>query len=471
MRLRPHGRLGPYELESAIGEGGLGEVWKARNTSVGRLVALRILPTPPPGDPFRFARFDDDVSKLISLTHPNIAKVYELIHIDDVRAIACEWVVGESLAHRLAAGPLAVNDAVRIMAQAANGLAAAHSRDLVHGDVKPSNIALCADGTVKVLDVGLVEIYDQGGEMTVSDVRPAPSARLLGAITGTAAYMSPEQVAGHAADSRADVWAFGCVLYEMLTGKPAFAADDLVDTMARVTGNEPEWALIPPAVPTSLVQMLRRCLQKDPLRRFQRLTDVLGPIRATIGEEGAVEAFLRQSALGRIPHGHFEPDWSDRAWLENLLEKVVPPLRRWARGRLPRGVEEDADDLVQETVMDVLKRLEDAPSRHPGALRAYLRQSVMNRIRDAARRRRSEFGSDVDGMDAVLDVEGMTRYRDALGALGERDRALIESRLDDQDTYDEIATRFSFPTMAAARMAVTRALKRLADLMGRKKSE
>ena len=311
MKLRPHGRLGSYELESAIGEGGLGEVWKAHDTSSGRLTALRILPTPPLGDPFRFARFDDDIRKLMALRHPNVAQVYELIDVDGVRALACEWVAGDSLAKRIAAGPIPVDDVTEIIAQVANGLAAAHARDLLHGDIKPSNITLCADGTVKVVDLGLVEIYDRGELMNSSDVRPALSARLLGAITGTAAYMSPEQIAGHVADSRADVWAFGCVVYEMLTGTSAFGADDLVDTMARVTSNEPEWALIPPAVPTSLVQMLRRCLEKDALRRFQRLTDVLAPIRETIGQEGALEAFLRQTMLRRMSHTRLRSRWTD----------------------------------------------------------------------------------------------------------------------------------------------------------------
>jgi eukaryotic-like serine/threonine-protein kinase len=300
VKLRPHGRLGSYELESAIGEGGLGEVWKAHDTSTGRLVALRILPPPPTRDPFRFARFDEHVRKLISLRHPNVAHVYELIDGDHVRALACEWVAGDSLATRIAVGPISVDEAIPIIGQVANGLAAAHARDLVHGDIKPSNITLCPDGVVKVVDLGLVEVYEPVDLMPASDIRPAPSARLLGAITGTAAYMSPEQIAGHAADSCADVWAFGCVLYEMLTGTSAFAADDLVDTMARVTGSEPEWTRIPPAMPASLVQLLRRCLEKDASRRIQRLTDAFSSNREAIGGEGAAQAFLRQSVLKRM---------------------------------------------------------------------------------------------------------------------------------------------------------------------------
>ena len=468
MRLRPHVRLGPYELESAIGEGGLGEVWKANDTSSGRLIALRILPSPPPGDPFRFARFDHDVTELIWLRHPNVAKVYELIDADHVRALACEWVDGESLATRLAPGPVPVADAVRIIAQVANGLAAAHARDLVHGDIKPSNVILCADGIVKVIDLGLVEIYDPGGVMPLSDVRPAPSARLLGAITGTAAYMSPEQVAGHAADSRADVWAFGCVLYEMLTGKPAFGADDVEDTMARVASSEPEWALIPPAAPATLVQMLRHCLEKDPLRRFQRLTDVLGPIRTTIGEEGAVEAFLRQSALGRMSHGSVEPDWSDEGWLENLW-KFIPSLKRWVHGRLPRQPELDPTDIIQDVIMQTARRFEPLEPRTRTALTASLRQAVQNRIQRELRRLREE-----GKQEALSPVERSLLaggYGEALNALDEGDRALIESRLEDLNSYEEIARRFSLPTAAAARMKVSRAMRKLADRLAKKTSD
>jgi RNA polymerase sigma factor (sigma-70 family) len=470
VRLRPHVRLGPYELESAISEGGLGEVWKANDTSSGRHVALRILPTPPPGDPFRFARFDDDVRKLIWLRHPNVARVYELIDAGDVRALACEWVAGDSLETRLAAGPIPIAETIRIMAQVANGLAAAHARDLVHGDIKPSNIALCTGGTVKVVDLGLVEIYDPGGTTPPSDTRPAPSARLLGAITGTAAYMSPEQIAGHAADSRADVWAFGCVLYEMLTGNPAFGADDLQDTMTRVASTEPEWALIPPEVPALLVQMLRRCMAKDVRRRFQRLTDVLGPIRATIGEEGAVEAFLRQSALGRMSHGRVEPDWSDEGWLESLW-KFIPSLKRWAQRRLPRKSALDTTDIIQEVMMQTARRYEGFELKTRSALSTYLRRAVQNRIRDEIRRQGRDITSDAGGVDEDVESDVVVWYREGLEQLNERDRALIESRLDDHATYEEIATRFSFQTAAAARIAVSRAVRKLADLIVKKKRE
>ncbi len=400
VRLRPHGRLGLYELEARVSEGGLGEVWKAHHTTSGRLVALRILPNPPAGDPFRFARFEHDVAKLTALRHVNIAKPYEFVEAETVRALVYEWVSGESLASRLARGPIPIDEAVQLIEQVAKGLAAAHARDLVHGDVKPSNIVLCPNGRLKVLDLGLIENYDAGATAYHSGTGPSHSARLLGAITGTAAYFSPEQILGHAADSRSDVWAFGCVLYEVLTGRPAFAADDVTDTMAMVSGVEPEWTLIPPATPLPLVDVLHRCLKKDPAERFQRLTDVLGPMRMTTGDE--------------------EDDISTE--LSPELEKELPALKRWVRGRLPSTLDLDPHALLE----DALRHLHRWP------------------------------GPDVP-----------ERYRDALQQLSERDRALIESRLEKLDSYDDIASRFSLPTASAARVAVARAMRRLADLLAK----
>jgi serine/threonine protein kinase len=408
VRLRPHGRLGLYELESLVSEGGLGEVWKAHHTTSGRLVALRILPSPPPGDPFRFTRFEHDVAKLTALRHVNIAKAYELVDVDSVRALVFEWVSGESLASRMASGPLAIDEAVEVIEQVAKGLVAAHARDLVHGDVKPSNIVLCPNDTVKILDLGLIEIYEPGS-MRQPGVAPEHSARLLGAITGTTAYFSPEQILGRAADSRSDVWAFGCVLYEILTGTPAFAADDFTDTMALVSSAEPEWTLVPPATPAPLVDVLRRCLKKDAAQRFQRMTDALAPIRITAGEEDA-QIDMKSVLEGALEH------------VENKREGLqLPPA---------------------------------------GPMRTYLRQSIGNRIRTERRgQQRRGFGDEVDPM--ADDIQ------EAIKQLNERDRSLIESRLDNLDDYDDIARRFSFPSVAAARMAVARAMKRLADVLAR----
>jgi serine/threonine protein kinase len=397
VRLRPHGRFGLYELESRVSEGGLGEVWKAHHTTSARHVALRILPSPPPDDPFRFARFEHDVSKLTSLRHVNIAKAYELLDVDSVRALVFEWVSGESLASRLASEPIPIDEAVQLIEQVAKGLAAAHARDLIHGDVKPSNIVLCPNGTVKILDLGLIEIYEPGAPAQ-PEMPPAHSARLLSAITGTAAYFSPEQILGCAADSRSDVWAFGCVLYEILTGRPAFSADDLTDTMTLVSGAEPEWTLIPATTPAPLVDVLRGCLKKDAAQRFQRMTDVLAPFRVTMVEEES-------------PHFDITPDLTDRA----------PDVRR----------------------------------------------SVLHSVRDEMRGRRRWLGEDLDRLDEHVRAEATDEYEEALEQLDERDRALVKSRIKELESYDDIATRFSFPNVSAARMAVRRAIVRLVELMAK----
>jgi eukaryotic-like serine/threonine-protein kinase len=386
MVLRPRDSLGQYELESAIGEGGLGEIWKARDIASGRQAALRILPTPPAADPHRFARFEHDVRKLAPFSHPNIAKVYGLLDAGDVRALAYEWVEGLPLSQRVARGPLPIDEAVRIVAQVANALGAAHTRDVVHGSVKPSNIKICPDGLVKVLDFGLAEVFEPEKPSPSAMLLPA-SARLLAVITGSGAYMSPEQVRGCFADTRSDVWGLGCVLFELLTGRPAFVADDLVETMTLVTRTEPEWTLLPADTPPSLVRMLHRCLDKDAAARFHRATEALASIREAIGEEGAVEPFLRRVPLRRLPHLPIEPHWSDEIWFD--IETALPSLRRWAQGRLPPGLDVNVDDVVADTINDAAESLKRRPPVRPDLFLAFLRQALMNRVHEAMRGRRS----------------------------------------------------------------------------------
>jgi RNA polymerase sigma factor (sigma-70 family) len=449
VTLRVHDRFGPYELLAALGERGLGEVWKARDSADGRLVALRILPNPPSADPRRFARFEHDIRKLESWTHSNIAAVHGLIDVDGVRALAFEWVDGPSLAELLSMGALPVDEVVSVSATVATALASAHARDLVHGDVKPSNIKVCTDGAVKILDFSLADVFAVDPAGPSSSIA---SARMMAAITGTAAYMSPEQLRGAYPDARADVWAFGCVVYEMLTGRAAFASEELGETIANVCESEPEWTRLPPATPALIGRMLRGCLDKNPETRFQQMADALAPIREAIAQEGALEAYVRELSL--------------QSDVGKLLETELPRLKRWARGRVPASLGIDASEIVEDVVLQAVRSLKEFSPRSEGALSAYLREAVRNRIRDLTRRqsRRTE-ESDPDDDDNDAEVQ----YREALDQLSEQDRSFIISRLDDGSSYEDIARRFSLPDASAARMAVSRALRRLADIFARKK--
>jgi hypothetical protein len=262
--------------------------------------------------------------------------------------------------------------------------------------------------------------------------------------------MSPEQVLGAAADCCSDVWAFGCVVYEMLTGRAAFAADDPGETMTLVTRGQPEWTRLPPETPPLLLQVLRRCLERDPTRRYQRVTDVLAPIRATIGEEGALEAFMRHAALRRMSRPPVRPEWTDEDFWRGI-EEQIPSLTRWAQ-RLPPRPGFDPAGVVQDTVMDALARLGALQFRDKQTIRTYLRRRVLNRLGGA------------DLSEPTLEeryLKSIADYRTALAVLSTRDRALVESRLEDSAGYDDIAVRFSFPTAGAARTAVSRAMRRL----------
>ncbi|HEY1304564.1 MAG TPA: serine/threonine-protein kinase [Vicinamibacterales bacterium] len=381
--LHPGVKIGPYEIHSLVGEGGLGEVWKASDRASGRHAALRVLPNLPSADPHRFDRFERDVRVLTSLNHPNIATIYGVFEADGVRALAFEWIDGAVLADRIANAALSIDEALPIAAQIADALGAAHEHGVIHGDVKPSNIKLSAEGWVKVLDFGLAEIFEPEPAPS-TDATPAASARQRGVILGTAAYMSPEQVHGAPVDPRTDVWAFGCVLFEMLTGKSPFTGDDLTDTMTSIVSVEPEWALLPSTTPSSAALVLRRCLEKDVRARSQNLMDISASIHEATFESGADEALLRLAALERISDATRGSALAG-AYRVGGPEIDLPELKRWARGLVPRGADLHVDDIVDDVVRTASRRL-PSELRHGGALQAYLRQSVLTQIQDELRR-------------------------------------------------------------------------------------
>jgi serine/threonine-protein kinase len=274
-------RFGAYDVIALIGQGGMGEVWKATDTRLKRQVALKVLPTTFLTDPERIARFQREAEVLAALNHPNIAQIYGIEEANGVTALVLELVEGATLADRIAQGPIPIDEALPIAKQIAEALEAAHERGIIHRDLKPANIKIRPDGTVKVLDFGLAKLAeparaaDAVSPLTNSPTITSPAMMTgVGVLLGTAAYMSPEQAKGRAADKRSDIWAFGCVLFEMLTAKRAFEGEDVSDTLAAVLRGEPEWDVLPPAVAVQIRLLLRRCVEKDRLRRIADISTV-----------------------------------------------------------------------------------------------------------------------------------------------------------------------------------------------------
>jgi len=275
MPIQSGTHLGPYEILSAIGAGGMGEVYRAHDPKLGRDVAIKVLPEAFARDAGRMARFQREAKLLASLSHPNIATIYGLEDSGSTRALVMELVEGPTLADRIKAGPIPVDESVRIAKQIADALEYAHERGIIHRDLKPANVKVTNDDTVKVLDFGLAKALE--GDPLSLDISTSPTisrmATQAGVLLGTAAYMSPEQAKAKNVDRRADIWTFGCVLYEMLTGKVAFPGDSVTDTLAAVIRAEPDWSLLPSATPMRVRVLLQRCLQKDPKQRLQAIGD------------------------------------------------------------------------------------------------------------------------------------------------------------------------------------------------------
>ena len=311
MTLPSGTRLGPYEILGKLGAGGMGEVYRARDSRLERDVAIKRISDSLAADPAYLARFEREARMLAALSHPGIGAIYGLEHENGVRFLVLELVEGESLDDMLDAGPLDVPRALAIAAHVAEALAAAHEKGVVHRDLKPANVRVTPDGRAKVLDFGLAKAISP----TAHSSRPADSMTATGIIVGTPSYMSPEQSRGQAVDARSDLWAFGCLLYEMLTGKKAFGGASVPDIFAAVLHDEPNWKLLPRATPAGIRRLVQSCLEKDSARRATDARDVLAAIR------DASEARLRRRAP-RIPSG------------------VTAAPRRLVQLTLSRGLEE-----------------------------------------------------------------------------------------------------------------------------------
>jgi Tol biopolymer transport system component len=311
MALATGTRLGSYEVAAQIGAGGMGEVYQAHDTKLGRDVAIKVLPEAFAHDADRLSRFQREAKMLAALNHPNIATIHGLEHSDGVQYLVMELVSGETLAERVKAGPLGIDEALKIAVQIAEALEAAHEKGIIHRDLKPANVKLTPEGKVKVLDFGLAKAF--GGDTSTEDIGNSPTlsmaATMQGVILGTAAYMSPEQARGKAVDKRTDIWAFGCVLYELLTGKAAFHGEDVTDILAAVVRAEPDWTALPANISPSIRVLLQRCLRKD---RRQRTPDA-ATIRIEI--EDAIAAPKDFGATQAAP--------VTRGWRERLALPVA----------------------------------------------------------------------------------------------------------------------------------------------------
>jgi eukaryotic-like serine/threonine-protein kinase len=300
-------RLGVYEVIASIGEGGMGQVYRATDTTLGRQVAIKILPDAFAADPERLARFEREAKTLASLNHPHIAAIYGFEKSAGMHALVMELVEGDDLSQRIARGAIPLEEALPIARQIADALEAAHEQGIVHRDLKPANIKVRADGTVKVLDFGLAKGMEPAAGSS-SNLSRSPTlsmhATQAGIILGTAAYMAPEQARGKTVDKRADIWAFGVVLFEMLTGSQPFPGEDISHVLARVIERDPDWSALPPVLPPALEMYLRRCLVKDPRHRIRDIGDV------RLALEGAFETTAKPD----------KPSWRDRIpWIASAM--------------------------------------------------------------------------------------------------------------------------------------------------------
>jgi eukaryotic-like serine/threonine-protein kinase len=305
MPLAPGTRIGPYQVTAAIGEGGMGEVYRARDAKLDRDVALKILPDVFLTDADRLARFRREAQVLASLNHPNIAAIYGFEDSGATHALVLELVEGPTLADRIADGPMAMADAIPIARQIADALDAAHQQGIIHRDLKPANIKIRGDGTVKVLDFGLAKAMDPVSPGLPANAASSPTLTrnqtAMGTIIGTAAYMSPEQARGRTVDRRADIWAFGAVLYELLTGRAAFPGETITDILASVVTRDPDWTALPSTTPASIRLLLARCLEKDPKRRLRDIGDAQLELDADHARLGAPAGERRRSQWSLAP--------------------------------------------------------------------------------------------------------------------------------------------------------------------------
>jgi len=340
----PGSRIGSFEIVGPLGSGGMGEVFRARDTRLNRDVAIKVLPPAFARDAERIARFRREAQLLASLNHPHIAAIYGLEESDTVVALALELVEGEDLAERLRRGALPADEALAIARQVADGLEAAHEKGIVHRDLKPANVKLDAGGGVKILDFGLAKAYEGDSASPSADgfsQSPTISQQMTaaGVILGTAGYMAPEQARGKAVDKRADIWSFGVLLFEMLTGKRLFDGETIPDVLAAVLTREPAWSALPAATPSACVRLLERCLERDPRRRLRDIGEARIALETVSAPEpaSARRGRLRGAALAAVALGAIglAAGWLLRPSGEAIRKLDITDEQLKASGHLP----------------------------------------------------------------------------------------------------------------------------------------
>ncbi|MFN8178974.1 MAG: protein kinase [bacterium] len=327
MPLIPGTRLGPYEILAPLGAGGMGEVYRARDSRLGRDVAIKALPAEFAQDPERLGRFEREAQTLASLSHPNIAAIHGLEERGGAPHLVLELVEGESLAARLARGPLAPREALAIGVQIASAIEAAHERGVIHRDLKPGNVMITPSGVAKVLDFGLAKTdpvaAPDSGRTQARSAGVDPGATVPGTILGTAAYMSPEQARGRSVDRRSDVWSFGCVLFECLTGRAPFEGATAADLLAKILEREPDWALLPAGTPPRAREILRRCLRKEADDRPRDIRDV----RLELADlaSGPAKSGAHEKSVAVLPFENLSgPD--DEYFADGMTDEILNAL-------------------------------------------------------------------------------------------------------------------------------------------------
>ena len=491
MRLAPGSRLGPYEVVAQIGAGGMGEVYRARDLKLNREVALKVLPEVFASDADRLARFKREAQVLASLSHPNIGGIYGFEESDGQHALVLELIDGQTLAHRIRQGRIAVDEALAIARQMADALDTAHQRGVIHRDLKPANVKLTPKGTVKVLDFGLAKFAAPlDSELQTSDQAQSSTvmsslATQLGVIMGTTAYMSPEQARGLPVDRGTDIWAFGCVLYEMLTGRSPFAGETNSDTIARLIEREPDWRQLPASTPAKVHDVLRRCLQKDPQRRLRDIADarieieesstalnrprrVVGLPVVVAGVAIALLASVWWYAKSTVPHGTHEPvsvliaDFQNRTG-DPTFDRTLEPILRLAL--------EGAGFISAYDRAGIVRSLGTRPPEtfdERAALELAVKQGIGVVLSGSVGREGPRYSVSVKATQAVTDVTLISAADTATSkdhVLGVATTLASEVREALGDTTSDSAKRFAMETLSTTSLEAVREYARGMEAM------